>query len=132
MESTITAINVYSEGSTATAAMNATTRTATYAVVLQPGFDLSELGELCDYASRYFGVVCGQVLTRTTSGFLTQVRALLQPSSSIVAYSHRISCPPSSADACQAFSTVASDCFHLAADSDALMTISALGFVDQG
>lgn len=78
MEITITAINIYQDGSLsaspATAFTNETAGTARYAVVLKKGFDSTELGPLCDYATKNFGVVCLQMLTNTQTGFLTQVR----------------------------------------------------------
>ncbi|BDA45373.1 probable extracellular serine proteinase at N-terminal half [Coccomyxa sp. Obi] len=76
VETTITAINIYLDGSLsgspATAFTNETASTARYAVILKKGFDSTELGPLCDYASKNFGVVCLEMLTNTQTGFLTQ------------------------------------------------------------
>ncbi|CAL8471030.1 g10572 [Coccomyxa elongata] len=76
VETTITAINIYQDtslsGSPATAFTNETASTTRYAVVLKKGFDSTELGPLCDYATKHFGVVCLQMLTNTQTGFLTQ------------------------------------------------------------
>ena len=72
-ETTIEAINIYTDGSLPAAVTTDTSGIARYAVVLKAGFNSSELGPLCDYASKNFGVACFQTLTRTSTGFVAEV-----------------------------------------------------------